>query len=113
MIPAFSRGDVVSVRATVKHGYQPGDDKDFGIGVQIDGYYQTVFLPAEKLTLVHRHFEVGERVFSADDEAFGHVLAIHGNAAWVEREDNGQYLTLHLNVLERAPLPPAKTTEAA
>lgn len=99
MTEMFSEGDVVTVRATVKYE----SDYDLGVCVDIDGHYKPVFLQPEHLTLVHRHFDIGERVWMGDDhESCGTVLAVNDGFAWIKWE-NGTFSTEELSHLEHAP----------
>lgn len=93
----FSRGDVVTVRGVVDFVH----DGDI-ISVKLDGSYQNTHLSSKNLTFVHGHFEIGERVWV--DDLYGHVRAINGAMAWIEREDRADYVTLPLADLQHAPL---------
>lgn len=109
MSEVFSKGDVVTIRATVE--FIHNHTGEIAVSIRPDGYYQNIHVGPEFLTLVHRYFDIGERVWSADADAYGFVRAINGEMAWIERENLGSYLTIALKDIERAPLP--EQSEAA
>jgi hypothetical protein len=100
----FSKGDVVTLRGVVE--YVHADDL---ISVKLDGYYQNVHIGPESLTFVHARFDLGERIWV--DDFYGHVRAINGEMAWIEREDRADYVTMPLRDLERVPLAMAEAAE--
>jgi hypothetical protein len=79
------------------------------ISVKLDGAYQNTHLASTNLTFVHSHFDIGERVWV--DDLYGHVRAINGAMAWVEREDRADYVTLPLSDLQKAPVGIAEAAE--
>jgi hypothetical protein len=100
----FFKGDVVTVRGVVEFVH----DGDI-ISVKLDGAYQNTHLASTNLTFVHSHFDIGERVWV--DDLYGHVRAINGAMAWVEREDRADYVTLPLSDLQKAPVGIAEAAE--
>jgi len=107
----FSKGDVVTVQATVRYNMDADDDQ---VGIEVEKHHPTVFVPLGKVTLVHRHFEVGARVWSEGEEHYGHIRAIHGGLAWVELEEVQEcFRTIALKWLEKAPVPATPLLEAA
>jgi len=107
----FSKGDVVTVQATVRYNMDADDDQ---VGIEVEKHHPTVFVPVDKVTLVHRHFEVGERVWAEGDESYGIIRAIHDGLAWIELENVQEcYRTIALKWLEKAPVLAAPLLEAA
>jgi hypothetical protein len=97
----FSKGDVVNIRGTIM--YDQGEDDD-GVHVQVEKYYSSVFAKFDKVTLVHRHFNVGDRVWLSEDEVYGYVRAVNGDVAWIQGDVvESYYLTREIKYLEAAP----------
>jgi hypothetical protein len=97
----FSRGDVVNIRGTVMCDV---DDEADGVSVEIEKYYPTTFAKLDKVTLVHRHFAIGDRVWLSEDEVYGYVRAVNGDVAWIQGDVvESYYLTRELKYLEAAP----------
>jgi hypothetical protein len=94
----YSKGDVVTVRGTVRYDI---DASDTGVGIEIKGHHQTVFVDFDKVTLVHRHFDVGQRVWNGNEEIYGYVRAVNGGVAWVQLYGDC-YRTFELKDLEPA-----------
>jgi hypothetical protein len=107
----FAKGDVVTVRGAIAWSVEPGEEM---AGVKI-GNNTPIFIPFSDLTLVHHHFDIGDRVYSVelDGLGFGVVRAVSGEFAWVEGEGDGGYWTLELSELRRPEAAPAAIAEAA
>jgi hypothetical protein len=103
----FSKGDVVTVRAVVKYHHHQDHHETRTVSVLFNGHYETVFVEPEALTLVHHHFNVGDRVRSENYESHAIVRGVFKDDAWIELEavenDDFAMVTTELADLKHAP----------
>jgi len=81
----FRKGDVVSIKGTVK--FQT-DGNDANVYLDVDGYYTSISVPAANATLIYPFVAVGEIVHNRAKGIKGEVIAANDGALWV-REPNG------------------------
>lgn len=109
------RGDVVSLRATVNHNVDAGDEH---VHVIIEGFKRIVVEPSTIVSFLQPKVEVDDRVHLGDDKEQGGVVRgvfdyRGGVLLWVETP-NGMvtWLANHVEVEEllpeEPPMPPAK-----
>lgn len=94
---SFRKGDKVSVTATVKYRYDDGNVGD--VYLDIDGHYQSISIPASKLTLVQANFQVGDWVKWGDGLKSGQILALNESLAWVRCYQTAIHDTLHIGTI--------------
>ena len=98
----FRKGDIVSLRGTVKHNFDPYDcEKDTRVFVDIVGSHETIWIKPEDVTLVQPMFEIGDQV-RWDEHGAGTIVAINDGHAWIGME-SGDYCTRLLTAIERMP----------
>ena len=86
----FRSGDVVSILATVNRHYDHDADSALAnlVTVSIDGQHSSVFVTANKLTLVTPFFSTGDKVRKKGHlNVKGEVIAMDGEMAWVRFSD--------------------------
>ena len=102
----FRKGDIVSLRGTVKHNFDPCDgEKDTRVFVDIVGSHETIWIKPEDLKLIQQVMEVGDSVrwphhVHADKFLYGVILAISDGHAWIDY-GIGEYCTRTTTSIER------------
>lgn len=102
----FRKGDVVSVRGTVKYDIDEGEDRLF---VRVDGGTEDLWVKAASVTMVRQSFEVDDWVMWG--EGFltgecGQIVGISGEHAWIDM-GSGNYATRHFGAIQRGPEHPS------
>ena len=95
----FKRGDVVSVKGTVR--WDPAADDTY-VYLRLEGGGSETSVKMEDVTLVQARFDVGEEV--RYQRARATIKAIVGDHAWIEYADGPQEV-VPLRGLERVPAP--------
>lgn len=105
----FRKGDVVSIECVVQYQYS---ETELSI-LQPNGY-SAILIDTDKVTLVRNEIQVGDLIKNAGTpgEPMGRVLAIQGDYAWIET-DNNIMATWALSICRRADIQEQGKEEAA
>lgn len=103
----YRKGDIVTMRGTVKHDSDGTKERLF---IDVIGGHETLWLAPKDITLIQPHFEVGDGVLW--ENGLGEILAISGDHAWIEY-GNGNYCTRMLSTIQRSASQPEGETDAA
>jgi hypothetical protein len=93
---SYRKGDKVSIFGIIKHRQSSEDTQ---VAIEVIGYYQTIWLELEHLTLVTPLFEVGDKC-TWGDHGRGDILSIANDHAWIITA-GGDYCTRLLTSIER------------
>jgi hypothetical protein len=103
------KGDVLTIRATVKHDVDPGEDTVY---VSFRKYDDTSVDLAAVVGIFCRHWVAGEKVrLISDNEILGQIIATDDTSVWVKLSEDGSFKTFNANQIEldAAPQPPEKS----
>jgi hypothetical protein len=94
------RGDVVLVRATVRHDVRPGEATFFA---DVSGVYSSALIKLDDIVSVEKlAFEVGDRVEARGKT--GVICAMCGEHVWIDPQGNSKEwppYTAHIGMLTR------------
>lgn len=100
----FRKGDVVTVRAVVRHNCE---DDENSVAVDINGAYDAVWPLVQDVTMIQQQIVIGDRVKftipvpgEEPQGLDGLVLAISNDHAWIDI-GGGDYCTRTLTSVER------------
>lgn len=97
MTHIFRKGDVVSVTGTIKYD----QDEEAGVFIDLDGYYSTIMLSPDRVTLLAPRIDVGERV-RGKNFLEATVLARDVDKLWAKLDD-GNYVIWTANEVTIVP----------